>query len=88
MKIAAGVGLLLAIAPAAAANPAVWARLRTPDQAYFVLMRHALAPGTGDPAAFTLNDCTTQRNLSAEGRAQAEQTGAAFRAEGVIAGAV
>lgn len=36
-----------------------------------LLMRHALAPGVGDPANFTLGDCATQRNLSAEGRAQA-----------------
>lgn len=37
-----------------------------------LLMRHALAPGVGDPANFTLGDCTTQRNLSTEGRAQAK----------------
>ncbi|MFX0540113.1 histidine phosphatase family protein [Roseovarius sp. S4756] len=43
------------------------------------LMRHALAPGTGDPAAFMLGDCTTQRNLSADGRDQARRIGAALR---------
>jgi len=47
------------------------------------LMRHALAPGTGDPAAFQLGDCATQRNLDARGRAQARETGAALRAAGV-----
>ncbi|MBW4972054.1 histidine phosphatase family protein [Roseovarius mucosus] len=47
------------------------------------LMRHALAPGTGDPAAFRLRDCATQRNLDARGRAQAQETGAALRAAGV-----
>lgn len=47
------------------------------------LMRHALAPGTGDPAGFRLGDCATQRNLSAEGRAQAEATGARLRAAGI-----
>ncbi len=80
----ASLGLSIAIVPAAWANPDIWQRLRTPDQPYFVLMRHALAPGTGDPAAFDLSDCSTQRNLAAEGRAQAERTGAAFRAEGVM----
>ena len=40
------------------------------------LMRHALAPGTGDPAGFDVGDCATQRNLSAAGRAQAERIGA------------
>jgi len=33
--------------------------------------RHALAPGTFDPPGFTLGDCSTQRNLNDEGRAQA-----------------
>ncbi len=47
------------------------------------LMRHALAPGTGDPARFQLGDCATQRNLDARGRAQARETGAALRAAGV-----
>lgn len=40
------------------------------------LMRHALAPGTGDPAGFALDDCATQRNLSDAGRAQARKIGA------------
>lgn len=44
------------------------------------LFRHARAPGTGDPANFRLEDCATQRNLSAEGRMQAQAIGAAFRA--------
>jgi broad specificity phosphatase PhoE len=46
-------------------------------------MRHATAPGTGDPLGFRLEDCATQRNLSDEGRAQARRIGAAFRARGV-----
>ncbi|HEY7885206.1 MAG TPA: histidine phosphatase family protein, partial [Cellvibrionaceae bacterium] len=32
---------------------------------------HSLAPGTGDPAGFVIDDCTTQRNLNEQGRAQA-----------------
>lgn len=47
------------------------------------LMRHALAPGTGDPAEFRLGDCATQRNLDARGRAQARRTGDVLRAAGV-----
>jgi broad specificity phosphatase PhoE len=47
------------------------------------LLRHAVAPGTGDPAAFALRDCSTQRNLSEEGRAQAKRIGARFRANGI-----
>ncbi|QJT10905.1 histidine phosphatase family protein [Oceanidesulfovibrio marinus] len=44
-----------------------------------VLMRHAQAPGVGDPDNFTLGDCSTQRLLSAEGRQQAARIGEAFR---------
>ncbi|WP_413774335.1 histidine phosphatase family protein [Marinobacter shengliensis] len=36
-----------------------------------LLMRHALAPGTGDPGGFDLEDCSTQRNLNSVGREQA-----------------
>ncbi|KNX42424.1 hypothetical protein ROTO_09330 [Roseovarius tolerans] len=47
------------------------------------LMRHALAPGTGDPAGFAVTDCSTQRNLDARGREQARRTGDALRDAGV-----
>jgi phosphohistidine phosphatase SixA len=48
-----------------------------------LLMRHATAPGTGDPEGFRIGDCATQRNLSNEGRAQARATGAAIREAGL-----
>lgn len=48
------------------------------------LMRHAYAPGVGDPESFRLEDCGTQRNLSAEGEADARRTGARFRANGIV----
>jgi phosphohistidine phosphatase SixA len=48
-----------------------------------VLFRHALAPGGGDPPGFQLNNCTTQRNLSEEGRAQARRIGEAFQRRGI-----
>ncbi|MEM1253993.1 MAG: histidine phosphatase family protein [Cyanobacteria bacterium P01_H01_bin.21] len=57
----------------------IWLRLQQADTHYYVFMRHAIAPGTGDPANFQLDDCSTQRNLSEEGRAQARRTGDAFR---------
>jgi len=59
------------------AEEALWTALRTGEAV--ALIRHALAPGTGDPAGFKLEDCATQRNLSEEGRRQARQIGAAFR---------
>ena len=43
-----------------------------------LVMRHALAPGTFDPPEFNLNVCSTQRNLSDEGRAQARRIGQWF----------
>lgn len=36
-----------------------------------LMLRHALAPGTGDPANFEVDDCSTQRNLNDTGREQA-----------------
>ena len=50
---------------------------------HVLLMRHALAPGVGDPPHYRLNDCQTQRNLSAEGRQQAVRIGQWLKAQGV-----
>jgi phosphohistidine phosphatase SixA len=50
---------------------------------HVALLRHAIAPGTGDPPNFNVDDCATQRNLSDEGRAQARRIGARFRANGI-----
>ncbi|MEX0922465.1 MAG: histidine phosphatase family protein [Rhodovibrionaceae bacterium] len=81
--IAVFLALALLTFPAAAQEDAeaAWAAFAEPGSV--ALLRHALAPGTGDPANFTLGDCTTQRNLSAEGRTQAERIGAAIRAKGI-----
>ena len=59
-----------------------FARLSEPG--IVAVVRHAHAPGTGDPASFTLDDCATQRNLGARGRQQAREIGAAIRAAGAI----
>jgi phosphohistidine phosphatase SixA len=48
-----------------------------------LLMRHALAPGIGDPAGYKLQDCKSQRNLDPTGRAQAKKTGQWLKAQGV-----
>ena len=47
------------------------------------LMRHAIAPGVGDPAGYKLQDCKSQRNLDAIGREQAKKTGQWLKAQGV-----
>jgi phosphohistidine phosphatase SixA len=65
----------------ALADDAVWQALRAGGHA--VLIRHATAPGTGDPPTFALGDCATQRILSDEGREQARAIGRAFRAAGI-----
>ena len=44
-----------------------------------IFLRHAIAPGYGDPDNFKLGDCNTQRNLSFEGREQAKMIGDYFR---------
>ena len=44
-----------------------------------IFIRHAYAPGSGDPDNFNLNDCSTQRNLSKEGKKQAKNIGKFFK---------
>lgn len=68
-------------AVSAHADETAWALLGRGGVA--ALMRHAEAPGTGDPPNFRLEDCATQRNLSAAGRDQAVAIGRAFRARSV-----
>ena len=79
-------GLLALAATPARASDAAWDALKA-GQA-LVLMRHAIAPGGGDPPGFKLGDCSTQRNLSDEGRAQAREAGALLRAQGIARASV
>lgn len=55
---------------------------------YVLMMRHAIAPGTGDPAGFSVDKCGSQRNLSSEGRSQAQSIGQKLRAAGIHFSAV
>jgi phosphohistidine phosphatase SixA len=83
---ALGFALTAACQPAAAAAPFPIERL---DQGGYVLMvRHARAPGTGDPDHFRLGDCATQRNLDDQGRAQARRLGARLRVAGIASAEV
>ena len=72
---------LLVPAIASDADQSLWEALD--NGGYVVFMRHALAPGTGDPPQFKLRDCDTQRNLSEEGRNQAKRIGDRIRANGI-----
>ena len=49
------------------------------DGGKLIFIRHAYAPGGGDPDNFNLNDCSTQRNLNYEGRKQAKYIGEFFK---------
>ncbi|WP_052402763.1 histidine phosphatase family protein [Muricoccus aerilatus] len=71
--------------PVSAAKDAAWQALRCGG---ILLLRHATAPGGGDPPGMRLDDCATQRNLDDAGRAQARRIGEAIRAAGVDVGSV
>jgi len=44
-----------------------------------IFIRHAYAPGSGDPNNFDLKNCSTQRNLSKEGKEQSKKIGNFFK---------
>lgn len=69
--------MLTGVVQPAQASDEAWQALR--QGGTVALFRHASAPGTGDPANFRLDDCSTQRNLSEEGRRQAQRIGDQFR---------
>ena len=80
--------VLMAVALAAAGSPptafadeALWALLKKPGHS--VLLRHSNAPGqVQESNDMNFKDCSIQRNLDAEGRAQAGRIGDAFRKRG------
>ncbi len=74
------------VAAEGAAQSGLWAALL--DGRHVALMRHATAPGVGDPENFRVDDCRTQRNLSDGGRRQAQAIGERFRANGITRAAV
>jgi len=60
------------------ADETLWSLLQGGGQV--ILIRHAVTtPGSGDPPGFKLDDCSTQRNLTDEGRAHARAIGEEFR---------
>ena len=79
-----GAALLVmsALPAAAAASEQLWTLLK--GGGHVVLMRHAITtPGVGDPPGMSLDDCATQRNLTADGRAHARRVGDEFRSRGI-----
>ena len=64
------------------ADEALWAQLKAGGQV--VLIRHTVTtPGAGDPPGMRLDDCSTQRNLTEQGRAHARRIGEEFRRRGI-----
>ncbi|WP_370263571.1 histidine phosphatase family protein [Limnobacter sp.] len=63
------------------AHPATWANplALLEQEGVHAMMRHATAPGFGDPDGFKLGDCSTQRNLSEAGLMEAQQWGNTFK---------
>jgi phosphohistidine phosphatase SixA len=54
------------------------------DDSRVVLIRHAMADQGTDASYVRFGDCTTQRNLSYEGRLEAQQMGAKLRTHGFL----
>jgi broad specificity phosphatase PhoE len=75
--------LALGLGSAAGADDrSLWNELRRGGTV--LLIRHASTePGLGDPAGFRLDDCATQRNLSARGREESARIGERMRREKV-----
>ena len=55
---------------------------------HILMIRHALAPGNGDPPNFKIGDCATQRNLDDTGRNQARSIGVWLRNNGITSARV
>jgi phosphohistidine phosphatase SixA len=53
------------------------------DGSHVLLMRHADAPGYGDPKNYQISECSTQRNLGDQGRKQAKNTGDWLSSQGI-----
>ncbi len=70
------------LAPATAVDDSAWRVLAAGGCA--VLLRHAqTVAGIGDPHGFRLDECSTQRNISEAGRAEARRFGAEFSRRGI-----
>ena len=58
-------------------------KLKNHDMDKVIFLRHALAPGNGDPSNFNVNDCSTQRNLDQVGIDQSRMLGNTFKNLGI-----
>jgi broad specificity phosphatase PhoE len=85
--VTTGLGFLTLVTTAAAAEPG-----RLVEQigagGHVLMIRHANAPGNGDPDNFRIGDCSTQRNLDDRGRTQARRIGQWLRSRGIASAQV
>ena len=58
-------------------------KLKNHDFDKVIFLRHALAPGNGDPLNFNVNDCSTQRNLDQVGIVQSRMLGNTLKKIGI-----
>ena len=58
-------------------SDSIWDEARKGNKV--ILIRHSLAPGSGDPAGFKIDDCKTQRNLNKVGIEQSKKIGKIFK---------
>lgn len=79
--VAAALAGLIALTGQATATEAAWARIA--NGGYSILLAHAPTMGSGQPAGFELDDCTTQNRLSDRGRTMARRWGTRFAARAV-----
>ncbi len=79
----AGVALVIGLSLVASGAQGSDLSDRLKSKHHVLLMRHAYAPGVGDPPGYSLQRCETQRTLNAQGMAQATRIGQWLRAQGV-----
>ena len=58
-------------------SDSIWNEARKGNKV--ILIRHSLAPGSGDPDGFKIVDCKTQRNLNKAGIEQSKKIGKIFK---------
>ena len=76
-KILSIIVLFLILNTHSLANDLVLASLQ--DGKKLIFIRHAIAPGNGDPENFDIMDCNTQRNLDEKGIQQSKKIGLYFK---------
>ena len=67
----------------AKADSILWKEVLDQPKYNVFFLRHALAPGYGDPTDFNIDNCKTQRNLNSEGKNQAASIGTDLKSIGI-----